>query len=139
MIIKPNINDGETHEQAVLRCVESTWRSNPILLFEAVKDAVARADFANALVLAVELDRQKGLPLKPAQPTMLIPIGKGALDGPERCPCCDKRLHPDPTVHNIYEERALLARGTGRRNEEEKASTAEAQRAQSRTDEGATG
>lgn len=102
MFLRPNILEGETHTSAVRDSIESTWRGNPILLFDAIRDAVERADFANALVLARELDAQKGLPHP--EPTLRIPNGKGALDGPKRCPACDKRLHPREAGRGVDEE-----------------------------------
>ena len=133
MFLKPDIKGGETYTGAVRECIESTWRNNPILLFEAIRDATARADFANALVLASELDAQKGLPY--VEPTLTISNKQdGSPPQPERCPACDRRFHPPDIVHNIYEERELLARGTGRRTEE-KASTTEARRTQRKTGE----
>lgn len=66
MLIKPDIQRGETYTGAVFECIESAWRGNPILLFEAIRDAVDRGDFPEALVLARELDRQTGLPFRGA-------------------------------------------------------------------------
>ncbi len=92
MFIKPDIQKGESYTGAVFECIEAAWANNSILLMEAIRDAANAGDFPMALVMARELDRQKGLPFR--GPTLKIPPNGSARDGPQRCPCCDKRLHP---------------------------------------------